>query len=232
VNDEVRGGVRKPPSAQAVQGGGPATPAKATRRRRGEPRRLLLEAARELFAQQGYNDTSTREIADRAGVSEPLLFRWFGSKVGLFREAVVGPFVEFVEDLNAKWQSGFPPELDDEAILRQFIADLFDLFQRNRALVVMLWAGDTQSGNELAESGVFDEILTEMRVLTNMRTADAIRRFGKWTARDDMATRSTLAMVAGMAVFGEAFYGKRRPSRKAILDELTKATLYGHLHRR
>jgi hypothetical protein len=47
-----------------------------------------------------------------------------------------------------------------------------------------------------------------------------------------VATRSTLAMVAGMAVFGQGFYGKQRPSRKAIIDELTRATLYGHVHRR
>ncbi len=203
-----------------------------TRRRRGEPRRLLLEAAQELFALQGFSNTSTREIADCAGVSEPLLFRWFGSKVGLFREAVVVPFIEFVEGFNARWQSGFSPELDDEAITRQFLGDLFDLFRNNRALVVMLWAGDTQNGSELAESGVFDEINKEMRVLANMRAAEATRRRGKRTPRDELATRTTIAMVAGMAIFGEAFYGKRRPSRRAIVDGLTQATLHGHLHRR
>src|SRR5207302_6556274 len=62
---------------------------KATRRRRGEPRRLLLESARELFSRQGYASTSTREIADHAGVSETLMFRYFRSKAGLFREALV-----------------------------------------------------------------------------------------------------------------------------------------------
>jgi AcrR family transcriptional regulator len=209
----------------------PASAPKASRRRRGEPRRLLLEAARELFSQQGFAATSTREIADLAGVSEPLLFRWFGSKVGLFREAVVAPFVEFVEDFNAKWQSGFPPDLDDETITRRFLGDLFDLFRNNRALVVMLWAGDTQDGSELAESGVFDEINEEMKVLANMRATEALRRRGQKTAVDVLATRSTLAMVAGMAVFGEAFYGKRRPSRAAIVDVLTQAAVHGHLHR-
>src|SRR5512143_1815242 len=84
----------------------PDATAKVTRRRRGEPRRLLLEAAHELFTSQGFSGTSTREIAELAGVSETLMFRYFGSKVGLFREALVAPFVEFVEDFNAKWQSG------------------------------------------------------------------------------------------------------------------------------
>lgn len=193
---------------------------------------MLLAAARDLFSRQGFNDTSTREIAEHAGVSEPLLFRSFGSKVGLFREAVVVPFVEFVEDFTSRWKSGFPPELDNETITRQFLGDLFDLFRNNRALVVMLWAGDTQDCSELVESGVFDEINEEMRVLASMRVAETTRHRGRRTARDELATRTTIAMVAGMAIFGEAFYGKRRPSRKAIVDGLTEAAMRGHLNRR
>jgi AcrR family transcriptional regulator len=204
---------------------------KVTRRKRGEPRRLLLEAARDLFSSQGYSGTSTREIAEKAGVSETLMFRYFGSKVGLFREALVAPFVEFVEDFNAKWQSGSNAELDEEELSRRFIGDLFDLFRKNRGLVVMLWAADAQSGSELAEAGVFDEINDELRVLVEIGTAEAVRRQGKALGRQDLTTRSTLAMTAGMAVFGESFYGSRPPSRKDIVDELTQAVLHGHLHR-
>jgi AcrR family transcriptional regulator len=204
---------------------------KATRRRRGEPRRLLLEAARDLFSAQGYSGTSTREIAERAGVSETLMFRYFGSKVGLFREALVSPFVEFVEDFNAKWQAGSNADLDEEELSRRFIGDLFDLFRKNRGLVVMLWAADAQSGSELAEAGVFDEINEELRVLVEIGTAESVRRQGRALGRQDLATRSTLAMVAGMAVFGESFYGKKPPARKDIVEELTQAVLHGHLHR-
>jgi AcrR family transcriptional regulator len=204
---------------------------KATRRPRGEPRRLLLEAARELFAHQGYNGTSTREIADAAGVSETLMFRYFGSKVGLFREALVVPFIELVEDFNAKWQSGSLEDVEGEVVAREFLTDLFDLFRKNRGLVVMLWAADTQRGSELAESGVFDEITRELRVLANVGAAETLRRHAPQPRRHDLATRSTIAMVAGMAVFGESFYGKRLPARKDIIEELTQATLHGRLHR-
>ena len=92
-------------------------------------------------------------------------------------------------------------------------------------------SADAQSGSELAESGVFDEINRELRVLVDIGTAEAIRRQGKALARQDLATRSTLAMTAGMAVFGESFYGKRRPPRKDIVEELTQAVLHGRLHR-
>jgi len=220
-----------PATGRSASGAGENGDKKATRRKRGEPRRLLLEAARDLFSSQGYSGTSTREIAEQAGVSETLMFRYFGSKVGLFREALVAPFVEFVEDFNAKWQSGNNADLDEVELSRLFIGDLFDLFRKNRGLVVMLWAADAQSGSELAEAGVFDEINEELRVLVEIGTAESVRRQGRALPRQDLSTRSTLAMVAGMAVFGESFYGKKPPARKEIVEELTQAVLNGHLHR-
>lgn len=43
----------------------------------------ILDAAAELFARNGYVGTTTRAIAERAGVNEVTLFRRFGSKRGL-----------------------------------------------------------------------------------------------------------------------------------------------------
>ena len=51
-------------------------------------RAALLSAARELFATEGYERTTVRAVADRAGVNQALLFRYFGNKEGLFTEAV------------------------------------------------------------------------------------------------------------------------------------------------
>ncbi len=46
-------------------------------------RQRLLKAARDLFVRQGIAQTTTRQIADLAGVHEVTLFRHFGSKQGL-----------------------------------------------------------------------------------------------------------------------------------------------------
>jgi TetR/AcrR family transcriptional regulator, regulator of cefoperazone and chloramphenicol sensitivity len=45
----------------------------------------LIDAATELFASEGYGPVSTRRIAEAAGCSETLLFRYFGGKSGLLR---------------------------------------------------------------------------------------------------------------------------------------------------
>jgi AcrR family transcriptional regulator len=48
----------------------------------------LLDAAAKLYAEAGYRGATTRRIAGQAGVNEITLFRHFGSKDALIREAI------------------------------------------------------------------------------------------------------------------------------------------------
>ncbi len=48
----------------------------------------ILEAALALFAENGYADTSTKEIANQAGVSEALIFKHFGNKDSLLAHLI------------------------------------------------------------------------------------------------------------------------------------------------
>ncbi|HSF90931.1 MAG TPA: TetR family transcriptional regulator [Paracoccaceae bacterium] len=48
----------------------------------------IIEVAREVFTEKGYDGARTRAIADRAGVNVALMNRYFGSKEGLFAMAV------------------------------------------------------------------------------------------------------------------------------------------------
>jgi len=64
-------------------------PAETRTRKSAEIRREeILEAARAEFAVGGLHGTSTEDIARRAGVSQPYLFRLFGTKKELFLETV------------------------------------------------------------------------------------------------------------------------------------------------
>src|SRR4051794_17440371 len=56
----------------------------STRRSAGERRREIVEIAISHFAQHGYNGTSTDQVAREAGISQPYLFRLFGTKRELF----------------------------------------------------------------------------------------------------------------------------------------------------
>jgi len=69
-----------------------------TQRHSAEQRREeILGVAQELFAQKGLYGTSTDEIARRAGLSQPYLFRLFGTKKELFLATIERCFVETLE---------------------------------------------------------------------------------------------------------------------------------------
>lgn len=56
-----------------------------------EPRSRLLMAALQLFAQQGYTKTSTRELAEAAHVNVAAISYYFGDKAGLYRAVFLEP---------------------------------------------------------------------------------------------------------------------------------------------
>ena len=63
-----------------------ATPATGGRRKRmprAEREQQILEVAEEVFAGDGYQATSMDDIAQRVGLSKPMLYEYFGSKEGL-----------------------------------------------------------------------------------------------------------------------------------------------------
>jgi AcrR family transcriptional regulator len=50
-------------------------------------RAAILQAAQELFATQGYERTTVRDVAARAAIDPAMVMRYFGSKEGLFASA-------------------------------------------------------------------------------------------------------------------------------------------------
>src|SRR5256714_15482214 len=62
-----------------------------------ERKDTLLDAALVEFAERGYEGTSTEDIARRAGISQPYLFRLFGTKKELFKATTVRCFRETLE---------------------------------------------------------------------------------------------------------------------------------------
>ena len=69
----------------------------ATRLSAAERRDAILDAAQIEFAERGWAGTSTEDIARRAGISQPYLFRLFGTKKELFKASVARCLRETLE---------------------------------------------------------------------------------------------------------------------------------------
>jgi AcrR family transcriptional regulator len=75
----------------AVPGAGPATRLSAAERKA-----QISTAAQEVFVESGLAMARTKEIADRAGITEAFMFRLFDSKEELYQTAIEDPATELV----------------------------------------------------------------------------------------------------------------------------------------
>jgi len=86
-------------------------------------RERILAAALDLFSERSFEGATTREIAGRAGVTQPLLNYHFRSKDELWRAAVDGVFGELVEALVSREEglSGVDDLTTARLVVREFV---------------------------------------------------------------------------------------------------------------
>jgi AcrR family transcriptional regulator len=105
--------------------------AKVVRRRRmprAERERQMVAVAEQMFAERGYQAASMDEIAERVGVSKPMLYEYFGSKEGLFVACIRHARAEL---LAVTAQAGAHAETAEEA-LRQGLVAFFEFTDSHR----------------------------------------------------------------------------------------------------
>ncbi len=119
----------------------PVSEAQPERRKRRSQEDLLgriLEAAAEEFQRSGYAGATTAAIARNAEVTEAQLFRYFGSKANLFREAVFKPLdeqlIQFVGEHAP--DAGQPFSVDERAAL--YTEDLQRFLSANAEMLTTL----------------------------------------------------------------------------------------------
>src|SRR5437763_7401694 len=100
-------------------------------RRPEEVRSLLLDGAREVFGDKGFEAATTMEIAKRSGVAHALLFRHFGTKAELFEQAVFEPFETGIGQVLEQWQTyGHQPH-SPQVSSTDFVNLALEFLQRN-----------------------------------------------------------------------------------------------------
>jgi AcrR family transcriptional regulator len=204
-------------------------PRTGPRVRRGTAPTLLLEAARELFAERGHRATTTRQIAERAGVSEDLIFRYYGSKNGLLQEAVVRPLVELLDRLRASWvDSAEVRATDDADLVSAFVGRLYDAVDGNRTIAMIMVQILTEKSEELDVEQVHAQVTDLFEPLA---PAFGTYLAGRGVERADPALtlRLIMVLIGSAAVFLPGTYARPglAPDRGRIVDEITTLILHG-----
>lgn len=93
---------------------------------RQDKRKIILESALELFAENGYHATSVSQIAQRAGISKGLAYNYFESKKDILDEIIRSDFETFLIHFDPN-KDGI---LTEEEFI-YFIRMSFDLVRQN-----------------------------------------------------------------------------------------------------
>ena len=148
-------------------------------------RQTILEAARTCFAKDGLAATSTRTIASAAGVTQPLIHHYFGSKESLF-EAVLDATAG---DYEASQASQFALPSGD---LRFFTSGLPVLFR---------WLGANQETLRLsawARLQGYAVNTSNMRRVIEIVRARLVEAQGAGLLRSDVDIDATMVMIDAM----------------------------------
>ncbi|WP_024629986.1 MULTISPECIES: TetR/AcrR family transcriptional regulator [unclassified Paenibacillus] len=100
-------------------------------------RRIVEEAIR-LFAEKGYSNTSTAEIAKAAEVSEASIFKNYGTKDKLLLSLIVPNLKEIFPSKIDKVVSQFSAEITFESFLRAFLKNRNEFISENKEIFQIL----------------------------------------------------------------------------------------------
>src|SRR5215471_7982757 len=140
--------------ASPARGESPARHRERGERPRGGTRERIQEIALELFAEQGYEKTSLREIAERLGVTKAALYYHFRSKEDIVRSFTEDYFARL--DALIAWGREQPPSAEtSRELIDRYITivlesgEVFRFLERNQAsLRSSDGSGDSDSGKQ------------------------------------------------------------------------------------
>ncbi len=152
-----------------------------------QARRLqLLGAARDVFVAQGYHAAAMDEIAERAGVSKPVLYQHFPGKLELY----LALLDESTEELIRLMSEALSSTTDNRQRVPATFKAFYDFVAGTGEAFRLVFESDL--GNQPAVGGRIDQMMSDC--------ADMVSQF----IREDAGVSDAEAHLLGMALVGMA----------------------------
>lgn len=183
-----------------------------------ERRHQLLDVARALFAEKGFEAASIEEIAHRAGVSKPVVYEHFGGKEGIYAVVVDREMRNLLDLIVSALSAGHPRALLEQAAtaLLEYIDTSTDGF---RILV--------RDSPVASTTGTFSSLLNDI-------ASQVEHIFGlQFSARGYDAKLAPLysqALVGMVALTGQWWLEARKPKKDEVAAHLVNLAWNGLSH--
>ena len=169
-------------------------------------RQQLLQAARDIFVARGYHAAVMDEIADRAGVSKPVLYQHFPSK----RELYLGLLDEQVMHLGERMVAALQDTNDNKDRVHGAIAAYFEFVDAEGEAFRLLWESDLRNDPEVHKKveRAFAEIVSALADTINAES-------GAGPAQSHLLS----AGLSGLAEISARWWLERRNDRASDLSK-------------
>ena len=184
-----------------------------------ERRQQLLDVAKALFAEKGYEATSVEEIAHRAHVSKPVVYEHFGGKEGIYAVVVDREMHALLDMMTgALDEPAHPKVLLERAAgaLLDYVdnsADGFRIMVRNSPVAT--------------STGTFSSLLND--IASQVEHILAVQ-FGSRGYDRALAALYSQALVGMVALTGTWWLEERKPNRDEVAAHLVNLAWNGLSH--
>jgi AcrR family transcriptional regulator len=182
----------------------------------GQQRRAqLLDVSRTLFAERGFEATSIEEIANRAGVSKPIVYEHFGGKEGLYEVVKDREVQRLIAQVTDSLVGDHPRILLEQAAtaLLTYIETQTDGF---RILI--------RESPVASTTGIFASVIGDIAVQVEHILAAQFKARGYNTK---LAPLYSHALVGMVALVGQWWLDARKPSRDEVAAHLVNLAWNG-----
>ena len=186
-----------------------------------ERRHQLIDIARTLFAQRGYEGTSIEEIAQRANVSKPVVYEHFGGKEGLYAVVVDREMSALLDGIT----SSLTRTTNNRSRLRierVTLALLSYVDERTDGFRILI-----RDSPAAITSGTYSTLLNDaVNQVSSILAGDFSRR----GLDPDMAPLYAQALVGSVSMTAQWWLDVREPKKEVVAAHLVNLCWNGLMH--
>ncbi len=171
------------------------TQAKRRRIPASDRRVLIIEAAREAFADGGYEGTSLEQIAERAGVSKALIYEHFASKRDLHAAMLEQHVTELLAQLNEALEHAEP----GEDRLRAGTEAFFTFLEERRGAAAIMLRNTSDPDVALWLSRLRDQIGEEIVALMSAEVEELLAGDPQMRVAIEMIAQQQIGAIQSLA---------------------------------
>lgn len=184
-----------------------------------ERRQQLLDVARSLFAEKGFDGASVEEIAHRANVSKPVVYEHFGGKEGVYAVVVDREMHYLLSQMTSALAEQAHPRL----LLERAAVALLDYVEGSAdGFRILVRASPVASA-----TGTFSSLLNDIA----SQVEDILGvQFSSSGYDPKLAALYSQALVGMVALTGQWWLDVRKPAKEEVAAHLVNLSWNGLSH--